>query len=544
MNLKLLLPLFLICSASYGQHLVSKHFYKSYTNSQIDSAYNSVGLPGIVLPNDYEVDIYHLMYNTVMPDSITPTIASGLFIVPKNKSCASTILSYQHGTIVSKAEAPSKRGNMEWIIGLAMATEGYISVLPDYIGLGYDVTNRHPYQHARSEATSTIDMIRASREACADLNIDLNGQVLLAGYSQGGHATMAAHRMIQNSFSSEFNISASVPMSGPYSMSGVMMDVILQNTPYPAPYYLPYVLLSFQDIYQPYSSVSDFLNTPYNTTLPPLYDGYSNAGIINSNMPSIAKNIIKQQVIDSVEQDNNHHFNQILRNNDVYNWVPNNPVHILYCSSDEHVPKENAFEAYNYMSANNAPVTILNVSDQLGHSDCAQMALLQMRSIIDTIRYDKISVRFSEVKPTVGNSDGSITVNVLGVNGPYNISWNTGDTTQSINNLSSGAYSVTITSPNACNSYTGAWFLNNAILSTEDLNSKSPWNIFPNPGNGLLKISGTDIIEKIRIYSVTGQLLYETKEISQNHELEIQNFKSGMYIIQVNNDIPIRYIKH
>src|SRR5690606_9342523 len=129
MRIKLILLFSLISSFAFGQHLISKHFYKSFSHAQIDSAYASFGLPTFLLPNNYEVDVYHLLYNTVMPDSVTPTVASGLFIVPKNKSCASTILSYQHGTQMTKAEAPSKRGGMEWIIGLAMGADGYVAVL-------------------------------------------------------------------------------------------------------------------------------------------------------------------------------------------------------------------------------------------------------------------------------------------------------------------------------------------------------------------------------------------------------------------------------
>lgn len=543
MRIKLILLFSLISSFAFGQHLISKHFYKSFSHAQIDSAYASFGLPTFFLPNNYEVDVYHLLYNTVMPDSVTPTVASGLFIVPKNKSCASTILSYQHGTQMTKAEAPSKRGGMEWIIGLAMGADGYVAVLPDYIGLGYDVVNRHPYQHARSEATATIDMIRASREACADLNVDLNGQVLLAGYSQGGHATMAAHKMIQHSFPNEFNIGGSVPMSGPYSMSGVMKDVILQTTPYPAPYYLPYVLLSFQDIYQPYNSVDDFLKTPYNTTLPPLYDGYNGAGAVNSIMPTVPRNIIKDELIDSVQVDSNHIFNQILKDNDVYKWVPIKPVHMLYCGSDTYVPKENAFVAYNYMNSFGAPVAITNVSDDYEHTPCAQFAMIFMKNIIDTLRSDKISGRFSEVKPSAGMANGSLTIHVLGVEPPYSILWSTGDTTATISNIPEGAYNVTISSPNACNSFTSVWFLNPVDVSSIESIEDVKFSLYPNPGNGIIQIDSKVKIEKVDVYTITGKRIFMNEYKAQNVSIDLSAYNSGIYYVVVNNQFPLRYLK-
>lgn len=542
---KIIFALSLLSAISIqAQTLVSTHKIKSFTNTQIDSAYTAIGLPAAFMPNDYEVDMYYITYNTVMPDSVTPTVASGLFAFPTAKSCASTILSYHHGTMMTKAEAPSRMGGMEWIIGLAMATEGYIASLPDYIGLGYDMVNNHPYQHARSEATASIDMMRAVREFCTTLNVDLNGQIMLAGYSQGGHATMATHKMIQNYFSSEFNIGASVPMSGPYSMSGVMKDVILQNTPYPAPYYLPYVLLSFQDIYQPYNSVSDFLLTPYNTSLPPMYTGFNGAGSVNAIMPNIPKNIVKPMIIDSIANDPNHKFNKILRDNDVHNWVPIRPVHMLYCSSDKHVPKENAFEAYNYMSAANAPVSMLDISATLQHTECAQMALLQMRTVLDTFRNDKINVRVSEIRPNVGASNGTIQLHILGVEPPYTVTWNTGDTGTVLNNLATGLYSAVISSPNACDTYNQSWFLNEAApTSSVELLDNQSLVLYPNPGNGKALLKSSKNVYSLKVMNSAGMLVYQTNPNMQNVELDLQLFKPGLYLIQVNDSELIKYVK-
>ena len=79
----------------------------------------------------------------------------------------------------------------------------------------------HPYVHWESEATASIDLIRASREFLMDsLEIWDNNQLFLTGYSQGGHSTMAIHKYIKvNNLQSEFNVVASAPMSGPYALS-------------------------------------------------------------------------------------------------------------------------------------------------------------------------------------------------------------------------------------------------------------------------------------------------------------------------------------
>jgi hypothetical protein len=49
-----------------------------------------------------------------------------------------------------------------------------------------------------------------------------------------------------------------------------------------------------------------------------------------------------------------------------------------------------------------------------------------------------------------GNPDGSISLSISGGTLPYSFMWNTGSTSSSINNLSSGSYQVTVSDANNC----------------------------------------------------------------------------------------------
>ena len=91
-------------------------------------------------------------------------------------------------------------------------------------------------------------MLRAVKEFCDNRGIIYNNQLFLSGYSQGGHATMALHKALQEHHSSEFQVTASAPGAGPYDISGEQANLFIQGTPYPAPFYLPYVILSYRDI--------------------------------------------------------------------------------------------------------------------------------------------------------------------------------------------------------------------------------------------------------------------------------------------------------
>ena len=126
----------------------------------------------------------------------------------------------------------------ELFLGIVFAPGGYVVCMPDYLGLGLG-EGLHPYCHAKSEATATVDMLRATRQVCDEQDIHLNDQTFLFGYSQGGHATMAAARELELYHTDEFTLTASAPMSGPYDISGAQTELVVSDEPYSAPITCP-----------------------------------------------------------------------------------------------------------------------------------------------------------------------------------------------------------------------------------------------------------------------------------------------------------------
>jgi hypothetical protein len=292
-----------------------------------------------------------------------------------------------HGTIMEREGVPSRLSG-EIIVGYFMGGTGYVTVLPDYLGLG-DSPGPHPYIHAASEASATIDMMRAAREFCEDRNVLLNGQVFLTGYSQGGHACMATHKVIQEQYPDEFNVTASAPCSGPYDVSGVQAEAMVAPDPYPAPYYLPYVIFSFGYVYPGiYDDIGDIFQEPWATELPPLFEGNNGAGPIDAIMPIVPSQIFHDSVLQAFANDPNHYFRVALRDNDLYDWTPVAPVRMMYCEGDSHVFYENSIVCRDAMVANGATqVQALSAGATFEHQDCAFPALLNSKNWFDTQKF-------------------------------------------------------------------------------------------------------------------------------------------------------------
>ena len=357
----------------HSQYLVSC-VYLGISSSNVLS-----GATGLSL--DYDVKMYKLTYNTVDTDSL-PIIASGAFFIPTNTTCTDfPIAVYNHGTTLRKNDVPSNN-NPEAIIGKVFSAGGYFVCMPDYIGMG-DSPGFHPYVHAKSEATASVDMVRAAREYLSTTSFVDNNELFLTGYSQGGHACMATTKFINDeNLQSEFNIVASAPCSGPYDLSGIMADTIIAPSPYSNPGYIVYLLASYQLAYgNIFNSWSDVLYPPYDTIVPPFFSGNNTTldmGLLNSLIPNQMSLLIRDTCLNNFINDSinkNHPWWRALIDNDNYDWLPLKPLRMYYCTADEQVAYTNALNAENSMINNGAlDVQAMNMGNN-DHGGCILPAL-------------------------------------------------------------------------------------------------------------------------------------------------------------------------
>lgn len=326
-----------------------------------------------------------LIYETINPFGLR-TIASGLVVRPEGLSHPLPLASYQHGTVTVRTQVPSAEPGLDRLIGIALGTSGYVTAIPDYLGLG-DSPGLHPFVHARSQATAAIDLLRAVRTFCASQGVTLNGQLFLTGYSEGGHAAMATHREIETSYASEFTVTASAPMAGPYDLSGVMADDFLSGRPMDNPYYFLYLLAAYQSIYRFAERLSDLLVSPYDRTLPPLLDGTHGSGEMNRAIGTAQPlGILQPAFLDAFAADPKHPLRLALLENDVYDWIPKAPMRLYHCAGDQEVLFANSQSAYAAFQRNGAThVKLVDLSPSADHTGCAPFSLLDAKIWFDSM---------------------------------------------------------------------------------------------------------------------------------------------------------------
>ena len=189
----------------------------------------AVAEKGLYLENlqpRYAVTSYRIEYLTVGATGQTVK-ASGLVSVPNKPAGAkSPVLSYQHGTIFRDAEAPSNNA-VASEISVVMASLGYIVLAPDYVGYGVSKGVPHPYLQAAPMAASVIDFLTAAKTWRQQTGVYDNQQLFLTGYSEGGYATMAAHRALQaGNLPHLQQLRMVVPGAGPYNVQATLDSLI------------------------------------------------------------------------------------------------------------------------------------------------------------------------------------------------------------------------------------------------------------------------------------------------------------------------------
>jgi hypothetical protein len=347
----------------------------SLSAGQLATTAAAFGIPSESFSADYDVNMYRVTYD--MPYLEDTVEVSGALFVPQgfDDPCGLPIHVYMHGTIFKRTDAPSFM-SIEGTFGGLMSTLGQLVLMPDYVGLGTSEL-MHPYVHARSESDAGYFLMKAASTLSEELGYSLNGQNFISGYSQGGHAAMALARdLATTSYGDDFPLTAAVPGSGPYDISGTQFPLTFESATYSNPAYLAYNVLGWNSYYGTlYTELSEIFQEPYATTLPPLFDGTNDAATINNACPATLEELMQPGLIDEILADPTHPFIVAAQDNDVYQWVPEVPVEMYYCTQDEQVFYQNALTADTWMTENGSTMHTATNLGAYDHGGCAGLAI-------------------------------------------------------------------------------------------------------------------------------------------------------------------------
>ncbi len=332
----------------------------------------------IVLPInvDYNVRNYRITYTTTDPFG-QPDTATGLLSVPDNNQLVFPLAVYNHGTIASRDLAPSVEGVRERLLINGFAGNGFITLAPDYLGLGGS-DGIHPYLHAATEASAGRDMIIAVKKWLEAEGIAQNDQLFITGYSQGGHASAALHRELEAGTTADLEVTAAAHLSGAYDITPPNPILLgLRDVPSTTLAFFVNTLIGYDFAYNLYGGVDSLFVGDYLTEAQRFVaeetDLYEFANeldtLLRDNGEITGAMFADPFVLDVLDNDTT--LIQAYNDNDVYDWAPNSPTLIYYCNADEVVNPANSFLLDSVMRARGADQVLLEDGGALNHGDCA-----------------------------------------------------------------------------------------------------------------------------------------------------------------------------
>jgi hypothetical protein len=284
-------------------------------------------------PVRYDIDCYRMIYRVRLADG-REEIASGLLALPRG-AAARTLVSYQHGTTATRENVPSTLQVAARQAMLAFAGAGHALIAPDYLGLGVS-RMRHPYLLADPQARTVVAMIEAARGVAGVPG----GPVFLTGHSEGGHASVAAMRMLE---ASGEGVLGAAPVAGAYDLRGVSFDLAMRSDLPIHAFYLAYTGWAYADHYgQPLESI---LIPDDARAVQALFDGANTTNEIGRALPTHARDMVAPAFSETVRAGGAHWFLEALAENGVADWTPRGPLRFYFGSADAEVPPEESRNA-------------------------------------------------------------------------------------------------------------------------------------------------------------------------------------------------------
>ena len=220
----------------------------SHELSEINTMISGFYEPDQIIPGQYPVDVYRVRYETVYQDDEPITITAQLFVPRVSEPTEFPVLVFGAGSSgIADQCAPSleQPAVQNWgsykLYMLTTATQGYITVLPDYAGFN-DPDHMQPYYVSDMAGRVLLDAARAVAEWSAterDTPSAAAPAVLMSGYSQGGQSVFAAHDLWET-------YAPEVPLKGIIGFAPVTnMASHMQTLPQLA----PYRMVAWEDYY-------------------------------------------------------------------------------------------------------------------------------------------------------------------------------------------------------------------------------------------------------------------------------------------------------
>lgn len=334
----------------------------------ITSGATASGLIGLSGNAKCDVKVSTIDYDTVGGKGEN-TNGTAAVMVPGGTDAACTgarpIVLLAHGTDANKnknmANVAGSPADGEALLAMTIfAAQGYIVIAPNYAGYNASKLTYHPYLNADQQSQDMIDALRATKSSLTKLGATASAKLFVTGYSQGGFVAMATVKAIQTKYSSEFTVTGSAPLAGPYALSKIatlpLANPALQGIG--AAFFTPLVVDSYQNSYgNIYTTAAEIYAPAYAPNMVGLFptvnvaaaaaklpagDGtYRTLYDLGNGQPFLINKTYQTAALDPAS----NYQKAFARNDLTTGWKPSSPMVLCHGGADLTVNKFNSVDA-------------------------------------------------------------------------------------------------------------------------------------------------------------------------------------------------------
>lgn len=335
-----------------------------------------------------KVSLYRVAYESVVPEWNNKRVtAYGLVAIPDSATNDVPIVSYQHGTVFEKDNAPSNpdKSSETKLALLQFASQGYIVLAADYFGNGPLSTLPNSYFVKQSTEQSMYDMHQASLAFLKEKQIN-PGKLFLLGWSQGGYNTLLHFRMLEKN---NVPVTAVATASGPGDPMRMVTRGMYAPRSFDAIFEAPALtnaIFAYEKYYKLTNVSKDLIKPEKYDVAKRFYDfsaDWSDYRKVGSD--SIA-NIFTQSMFDTGKTVSNPFWEQFSQSAS-YRWLSKAPLRQYYSNRDEVVTADNGKAAVDYQtSIGKGNATSYDAGANADHRSVYLHALVDVKPWFDSLK--------------------------------------------------------------------------------------------------------------------------------------------------------------
>ncbi|HKY34938.1 MAG TPA: alpha/beta hydrolase [Polyangiaceae bacterium] len=311
-------------------------------------------------PIEVSVENDYFLYRVTYPTSGVhggTTRVSGLVAIPATRDIKG-VVSWQHGTNTYRPSSISKPSIPEGFGVTAMfASDGFMTVAPDYIGLGVS-KEMQGYYHWPSTVSTIVDLLEIAEIMLDGVARSPDRDLYLAGFSQGGGATAAVQKFLEEQNPTGLSLRGAATISGAFNPRAISFPHAIASD---APFYLALLLAAFSYVYE--RPLDGIVRDPYKDRLLEWFDGTHDKDFLDEHLPEHVSELLSdtfmQDFAAGIERP--VWLYEALEQAGTYDYAPVAPLRMFFGSKDDTVIPEEAHAALSHMQALGGNAAAVNV---------------------------------------------------------------------------------------------------------------------------------------------------------------------------------------